>query len=378
MASFSEDGVEVHTLSETNSVNYKIDVKATDWKGDGTRYGNRVITLNDVDINQNNQERGLAVLVLNGDTNVKEAHRVFDTYSDPNAMGAVITYISDIVVNKIVIICSYDAIKTSIELTNYMHSIGSCVWPSVAHVSKGTNYRFSYAAIMNTNMGKIVSESFTPAESFGGSNGFAQVSVVYDTINDLGACGVSRSVVNEIGERLSPGNEYNFTDYVDDTLTNLNLKVGITLYVKCETFTSKEAFDAQNRSRLYVEQYNDRAYVSGNNYGDNSKPDTWETKEGYIDILPNTNVTKITVVGYQYDLSGNKVYKGQVGIRNVHVTQVSRKESSTRSIVLGVNGIRNRSITDNDSYSNPVMKLLNIESNNTISGFNISEFINAP
>lgn len=354
-AVFSSDNAEVVTLSENNSVNNSIDIKS----GGITRE----VMFNKVPYALP-QGNGIAIIVINSVNKEIEHASVYDPNNDLN-VSSMKSCIDGIAAGRIVILASRGAFASTQNMCDYMNKLGSTSWPRNALPYFDRAREISYACVINSDMKKITHEaidwSFKPAN----------INIIFDVMSDIGACGIPYHIVCDIFEHSSTKAEVNYHTFFDGTTKEAHLSTGDILYCTGSIKTSKAAWDAKNKTTIAVGQYNGNVLLTSTTIGTNTKPDTWETFEVYTDIS-SMDVNKISITGQRVVGIGVPL-SGEVSVRNVHATQVSRKGDTDKNLAIGVNGIRSSSITDSNDYENPVMKLLSISSNNALSGYNISE-----
>ncbi|QPI13862.1 hinge connector of long tail fiber, proxima [Serratia phage 4S] len=327
MAYFDEDSFTTQNMSENNAVKYRLRLKGSN--------NNSTSTSPAVFINNTSQlrfapGRGLTVVIF--DSNMQYvAEKTFDTFGDTtNACNSCMIYMDSFGPGFIVAIVSRDAIRSTAAFDEFLSKKGSKSWPGTAMLSRF--YRSSAVILYNTTQQQILAEGYQLTVA---PNGDTSVTMdfVYDTIDDLGATGLTQFAVSDPNEY--DVDNYNGPVFVEQPLTELNLAKGNILLCSYDLFTPKSVWDAGGKSRLSVNYLKGTTWVSGDAKM-STKPDTWERFEFYTTI-PSSDINTLQVKAFRYPSS---VTAGVVKVKNVSVSKALRADKTTGNAAIGVYGAR--------------------------------------
>lgn len=366
MAHFGPSYTESNHLGENNAVKYMINAL-------GTNFDSMVTTpyvkINGVSVLPS-YGRGINAITISPD-GVASNFASFDIYLRPEHLDTLRTYLMSAPSGNLVVLVSYDAIRSSADFDTFMRQYGSASWPGISYLNRTTDtvfvaraHRSSYAAIFNTTLKRFCYENFVgnnPVKAEENTSAYLQV--VFDIVQDVGACGLPVKKVDDINEYFSSGTQYVFKSYFTEPITQWE-----TIYhIKAELYSDSALIAAGGHSRIYLYSSNATGQwltqLAMNNNG--APAGEWTTREGYFK-LPAQSLGSVNwgCNAYRYP-SG--VTAGIAGVRNVTVTPVTRDDDDkVVDAAIGINGIRANSIGNNADYANPVMQLLNLKPNNVI------------
>lgn len=373
MAHFGPSYVESSHLGENNSVKYMI--KALGVNNDSSV---RVpyVSVNDVSVLPS-YGRGMNVITISPDGSASN-FATFDIYGRPEHLETLRTYLMSAPSGNIVVMVSHDAIFSSTDFDAFMRQYGAVSWPGVGYLNRAPDvlftpraYRSSYAAIFNTTLKRFCYENFVgnnPERFVENTNAYLQV--VFDTVVDIGACGLPQKKVDDITEYFSSGAQYMFKSYFSENITQWES----VYHIKAELYSDITLVAAGGHSRVYLFSSNSGGQwltqLALNNNG--APTEEWTTVEGYFKLpAQSAGATSWGCNAYRYPSS---VGIGVAGIRNVTVTPITRDDDDkVVDAAIGVNGIRANSISNNGDFANPVLQLLNLKPNNAITSNDFNE-----
>lgn len=338
IAAFEREDAYFQSLSETNSLMYNLKLSGSN--------GNSTIRGPNVYVNETPRARvaigrGLTVIVLDNKADFVE-QKTFDTYGTPGpSCDSFIEYMKSLSGELIACVISNDAIKSTVEFETYMKTIGSVSWPDRI---VNTYYRTSAAFVYLPKYKKIVMEDYCLSDNAGGTKEDLRViiSTVFDNYDDIGSTGFTKFIVSDPDEYS--GSTYDFKTFAKTTFSEAIVNKGDTLLCTFELYTPQAVWSQasnQGRCRLSVNWELGGVYKGGVPTM-STKPDTWEKFE-FFATIPNDNYDGLAVMAYRYPLA---VTSGTVQVRNVSISHVSRRDKVGVNAAMGINGIRNNSITE--------------------------------
>lgn len=359
-AYFDQDSSTFNSVSENNSVKYKLEVRGSNSdssKGHFVKFnGTNIGTL---------WETGLNVKVLTETGDITDEKVFFGR----GAYGAMHEYLKTVSADKIVVMLSVDRLFQDLTGRNVFESIGAVAFPLDI---LGISSKISYAAIYLPSVGKVVAEG-TMASMGEGVDSSAYIEKVYDTISDIATTGIPQRVISDLGEYFNDnGNTIKQwpSETARDPMSKYHLRSGDMVWIQFEAFRDGEAAQTGGTTRFYHNYYKDGVYVSGYRMGNLTKIGEWEKFSGFFRIPDDVNEVETGVFRFPQD---NNI--GRVGFRNLIIAQVSGEVKTDGNAAIGVNGVRATDIKDNGTYDNPVMNLLNLPLfSKLIDGNNIKEF----
>lgn len=371
MARLGPSSFEAQHLSENNAVKYRLTIRGSN---NDSKVVNPTCSVNGTDYGPG-AGRGLNAVVL--DTNgAFVERRAFDIYGNVEHRSTIITYINSLPVNRIVCLFSFDAMHSSDDLDSFLHNIGSRCWPGKDFLNKSgwTLYRSSYSAVYNSSLRKICLENFVAGNSTQTEDTRSITEVTFDTHMDIGATGLPARIVDDPKEYTGNGTNYSYHEYIPSGKTrwsDYGLVTGDKLVILAELFVSTAAINAGAYAQMHLEWTKaDGSYGGGTGSPQVKVKDTW-TKIKHIVTVPDVVANPTFHLGTYHMPSSVKT--GDVKTRNVILHQIARTETNKQA-AFGVNGIRANNLIDNGNFSNPVMQLLNIPTqNNNITSNNFKE-----
>lgn len=333
MAYFDEDSFTTQNMSENNAVKYRLRLKGSN---NNSTSPSPAVFINNTSQLKFNPGRGLTTVIF--DSNMQYvAEKTFDTFGDTaNACNSCMIYMDSFGPGFIIAAVSRDAIRSSLAFDEYMAKKGSKSWPGAELLGKF--YRSSAVFLYNTTQQQILAEGYQLTVAQNGDTSIT-MDFVYDTVDDLGATGLSQFAVSDPNEYNV--NNYNGPIFVEQPLTELNLAKGDALLCAFDLYTPKSVWDSGGKSRLSINYLKGTTWVSGDAKM-NTKPDTWERFEFYTTI-PNSDINTLQVKAFRYPSS---VTTGVVNVKNVSVSKVLRTDKVTGNAAIGVYGARMNSASE--------------------------------
>lgn len=374
MAHLGPSYVESNHLGENNAIKYMIQALGVNNDSSVTV---PYVKINGVSVLPS-YGRGLNAITISP-TGVASNFATFDIYARPEHLDTLRTYLMSAPSDNIVVLVSYDAIKSSEDFDAFMKQYGAMSWPGSSYLNRQSDalftlraYRSSYAAIFNTTLKRFCYENFVGnnPNSFA-ENTNAYLQVVFDAVPDIGACGLPSRNVDDINEYFSVGKQYEFKRYLHENITTQWESI---YHVQCELHSDQTLVTAGGRCLFYVwTQDSSGTWKNHIWLGTHTPtPGVWAKFEGYFK-LPNqsSGATIFASAAYRYP---SNVSAGTAGVRNVTITRVTRDDDDkVTDAAIGVNGIRANSISNNGNYTNPVLQLLNLKPNNIITSNDFNE-----
>lgn len=343
MADFGQDTITVRTLSESNSVTYRlVACSATSTSNPLTSY----VYLNDVPYGSQTHSVGINIRVFNDANNIVDMKSFVTTATDSTMNNGFVDYMSNLASYPLVLITTFGNTRSSPVIDNWFKSVSSLNWPGAYLFN---NYNYAYCGIYSSALKKIVSEVYYGDDRDGSGKGRAKLEVVYDTPSDIGTVGFPYKPITDPTE-YSSSNVYEFRRYpVNDQLISPTVTYGIqpgaTYSLFSELYASQALFDNGMSTRVNIRWYNGSTLVGSDSIDvPVTNPDQWYKARIELTVPANTN--GFTVVAARYPRNDGVTALG--GIRNVSLTQVS-KGKSAKLAALGVNGVTSNNIIDGTS-----------------------------
>lgn len=364
MAHFGPSYVETEHFGENNAITYKIEALGSN--SNSVTNTTAYVKINGVSVFPTTS-RGLNAVTISP-AGVAINFSTFDIWSRPEHLDTLKTYLMSAPSNNLVVLVSQDAIKSSADFDNFMRQYGAVSWPGAPYLNRETSptlrtAQSSYAAIFNTTLKRFCYENFVGNDASITTDTSAYLKAVFDIVSDVGACGLPSKKVDDITEYFSSGQQYEFKRYLSENITQWES----IYHVQCELRSDQTLVTAGGRSILCVwTQDSSGVWKTNMMLGTTTPiPGEWAKFEGYFKLpAQSVGATIFASAAYRYPSS---VSTGIAGVRNVTITQVTRDDDDkVVDAAIGVNGIRANSMSDNGSYSNPVMQLLNLKPNNIL------------
>lgn len=301
IARVNEQGVQARDLSETFSGKNEIFIKGQQANAGGSC----VATLNGISLKAP-QVKGLGCIHLT-ESGVQD-RRTFD-FSIANDNTKFTTWIGSLTTG-IVLFLSHSQNAADSAVTTFFNSAGSVGWAYHWDETKGT-HRSSYVAIYDIPLKKLMTEQFM---GHGATSHPAQLSVVYDTFDDIGSTGYGDTIVWDENERATAGTstDYQGYNYLRNVkLSEFNINAGETIEFTAELMKSRDAHVGNAQSAMFVQFYNAGKWVKSEYITTTSSdPElTWVTRSKKV-VVP-TGVDEINVSQYRYprrDGTSGEVY----------------------------------------------------------------------
>lgn len=370
MAIFGPESVVTSVISETNSVKYKLCVRGSNAASAITDVE---VTINDVDLidRATQRGRGLNLAVIDVATGTLVEWKYYDIYASNNsvAVAAFRDYIAALPITRIVAIFSYDAMRSTDILDDYMtNTLGSLAWPGSKFINSTiiTNVyvptQSSYCAIYNSKLRKIVCENFvgnSPSSFQEDTRSF--VEIVYDELDDVGGTGIPQRIIDDPTERTGDGSVYAVYTWPNTQTVGSggDLNVGDILSLSGDLYQNQALTTAGGYAVLSVIARNSSNVIIGEKRID-SRTGTvgqFSSQSDYFTI-PSTSAT----IGCTFYHFPSTVKTGVSKVKNVVLTKVSKIPSDAGASAIGVNGIRVNTIKERTSSgaNNPIAALLSM------------------
>ncbi|UYM28902.1 hinge connector of long tail fiber proximal connector [Serratia phage vB_SspM_LC53] len=351
MAGFGEGFVETQIMSENNAVRYKLSV-AAGLKSSAP--SNEYILLQDKPLGEQGNSPGMNVREINLSTNTVISRKIFD-FKNGELVGAnksFVDYMTSLVAkdNTIIVLSTGDRLYSSETVDNWFKSVSSPSWPGTWMCSK---YPCSYVAFYSVHKKKIIQEHTTYSDGvLRDEDVRAQLEVVYDKFDDIGATGFVKRAIEEVAE-ASSDTEYEFKRYPSGApiialMKDYSITPGSKLKASFELFADKALLDSGQSTRLNFRWFKGSTILTSQaNEVPIGQSDRWIKYERYIDVPATAD--GFTVIAARYPRQDTSVGVGAV--RNLILLEVSRQdEAISRSAEFGVNGIRmNKAIDGQNS-----------------------------
>lgn len=362
-AHFDEDSATFTSISENNSVMYKLEVRGSN--ADSTKPAR--IRFNGVEIVGEGYETGLNFKVLTPTGQLHEEKIFFGR----GAALAMRDYLNTIKGDYIIAMASHGELTPDPINDGVFDKLGSVSYPN--HILLRQMPRVSYAAIYSVKMGKIVCEGMQATHGEGQDSSI-QIEKVYDTIDDLAVTGIPQRFLDYPVEYVSEDAEHFELiqwprNEISAPLEDFNIKAGDKLSISFELFRDSAAAAANVTARFFHNYFLDGQYKTGVRYNA-SKKDQWERFEAVYTVPEGVDSVVTGCIRYPTNSS-----EGIVKVRNILITQISGVVKTTGPTSFGVNGVRTTHIQDNGVFDNPVMSLLKLpRDNKQITSNNFKEF----
>lgn len=370
MAHLGPSYVESNHLGENNAIKYMIQAL-------GANLDSSVIVpyvkINGVSVLPS-YGRGLNAITISS-TGVASNFATFDIYGRPEHLDTLRTYLMSAPSDNIVVLVSYDAIKSSEDFDAFMKQYGAVSWPGSSYLNRQPGALFtprsSYAAIFNTTLKRFCYENFVGNNPSRTEDTNAYLQVVFDDVVDIGACGLPSRNVDDINEYFSVGNQYEFKRYLTENITTQWESI---YHVQCELHSDQALVTAGGRCLFYVWTQDSSGIWKTHIWlgTPTPTPGVWTKFEGYFKLpTQSSGATIFASAAYRYP---SNVSAGTAGVRNVTITRVTRDDDDkVADAAIGVNGIRANSISNVGNYTNPVLQLLNLKPKNIITSNDFNE-----
>lgn len=351
MAGFGQDVVTVRTLSESNSVTYRlVACSATAKSVPLASY----VYLNDVPYGSQGHSTGINIRVFNESNTIVSTRSFATTPNESSMNNGFIEFMNTLNPFPLVLITTFGNTRCSPLIDDWFKSVGSVNWPGSYLFN---NYNYAYVGVYSSIEKKILAEVYYGDDVEGNGKGRAKLEVVYDTPSDVGSVGFPFKPINDPTE-YSSTNAYEFRRYpVNDQLisptADYYIKPSTTYTLYSELFASKALTDANMTTRLNIRWYNG-ASLLGSSSIDVPKAEYDKWYKARLEVTVPANANGFTVVAARYPRNDAVVANG--GIRNVSLTQVS-KGKTARMAAIGVNGVTSNNIVDGTVINNLITEI---------------------
>ena len=346
MAGFGEGFVETQIMSENNAVRYKLSVAA------GLKSSvpsNEYILLQDKPFGEQGNSPGMNVREINLSTNTLVSRKIFD-FKNEDVTGATksfVDYISSLKAqdNILVVLSTGDRLYSSSIVDDWFNSVASASWPGTWMCSK---YPCSYVAFYSPSKKKIIQEHVTYSDGVKRDEDVrAQLEVVYDKANDIGATGFAKRIVEEPTEESSDS-LFEFKRYPSGApiiapIKPYNIVPGSKVKATFELWADKALLDSGQTARLNFRWFKGSTILTSQAdevpLGQHGR---WIKYERLIDVPATAD--GFTVIAARYPRQDTI---GLGAVKNLIMVEVTRgDEAITRSAEFGVNGIRMNKAVD--------------------------------
>ncbi|BBC78316.1 long tail fiber protein proximal connector [Escherichia phage EcS1] len=340
MAGFGNGFVETQIISENNAVRYKLSI-AAGLKKSVPAIG--YVLLQDKPLGPQESPPGLTVREFNVATNTIASSKLFE-FKNGEAGGASQAFVDYITAlsskpNVIVILTSGDRLYSNAAIDTWFLNASATSWPGTWRCSK---FPCSYVAFYSPLYKKIVQEHATYSDDILRQEDVrAQLEIVYDKFNDIGATGFSKRSIEDPTE-YSSSTEFDFVRYpigapIIAPMADYSLRAGSKVKVSFELYASADLLATGQTVRISFRWFKDTAILtSQTNEVALGQADRWIKYERVLDVPATADGFTIIVSRYP-----RQPEPGLGAIKNLIMTEVSRQdEALTRPAEFGVNGIR--------------------------------------
>lgn len=287
------------------------------------------------------RRRGLTLATFNQDMTLTYL-ATFDIYSDVNALLTLSNRLMDIKDTEIMVLASYDAINSSVDLDNTFKHLGSAVWPGREFFNKSTNHkRSSYAAIVCGKKRNVVAEKLV---GYNMPQPQAIIEISFSDPLSIGNSGFGEPIITDLDLRGSSGNKELVYSWANKkTLTELGIKVGDSFLV-----CSQGEIDAIAAAAGVWLDY-DVVYYNSSNGIIRTKSTSIKSVEGWEqvairDTIP-TGCVYITIQATKKS-SGGGALVGTVYAKNTVMQRSDNTTSRSNTVSFGVYGTSLKSYDD--------------------------------
>lgn len=349
MIDFSQDMVEVNTISESNSVAFKINLGASAFGNPKNSY----LKINDVDFGAVPTAPGLNVRALNSLITPPETKSFNLTNVNSSMNTSFIDWIN-LQTAPIILIVSSGILRSSDSVDSWFSGVGSVNWPGSFLCN---NYQYSYVGIYSTTKKKMIMESMAGYNS-SPNDAFCVLETVCDTLEDIGSTGFIKSAIYDPNETLTT-TDYEFKRYPIDgglvaPIANYGIKPNSIMMLCGELLQSSEMVAAGQTTRLNIRWYNGSTLISSSSISPpNNIVDQWYNFQDNFSVVP-ANANGFTIVVARYPRNDSVV--ALAGVKNITFSEVSRADKTTGPASIGVNGVQMNTFVDS-SIGNLLLEL---------------------
>ncbi|ADJ19561.1 long tail fiber protein proximal connector [Acinetobacter phage 133] len=348
MASLNDERVQVQTVSESNSVAFKLNVAGV------TRHSSPqvpYVMLNDTPLGVQTFGNGINVRVLGANNTILDRKEFQTTNVDGTVNSAFVSYMNAI--TGIAIISSGPNMKASPAIDAWFSQSYSIAWPGAFICN---NYDVAYVATYSGASKRIVMEANLCDD--GTDKGRATIETVYDSLSDIGATGFAYKAIYDPTE-YSSESLYELKRYpVDNVLISpfneYGIVPGTNMLLSCELFASQSLIQAGMTTRLNLRWYNGSTLVDAKSFEVNAlTPDKWIKFDEYVKVPLNANGFTIVVSRYPR----NNAIAARAAVRSLVFNLVSGPDELSTDAAIGVNGIKTSNFIQGTESSKRIMNL---------------------
>lgn len=348
MASLNDERVQVQTVSESNSVAFKLNVAGiTRHSAPQVPY----VMLNDKPLGVQTFGNGINVRVLGANNDILDRKEFQTTNVDGTVNSAFVSYMNS--VTGIAIISSGPNMRSSPVIDAWFSQNYSVAWPGAFICN---NYDVAYVATYSGSSKRIIMEANLCDD--GTDKGRAVIETVYDSLSDLGSTGFAYKAIYDPTEYTSES-LYELKRYPSDTVLvspigEYGIVPDTNMSLSCELFASQSLIQAGMTTRLNLRWYNESTLIDAKSLEVNAlTPDKWIKFDEYVKVPLNANGFTIVVSRYPR----NNAVAARAGVRSLVFNLVSIPDKLSTDAAIGVNGIKMSNLTQGTESRKRIMNL---------------------
>jgi hypothetical protein len=328
IASFAKDVIEASVFSEADAVVYQFKI------GGATNYSTApYLKRNDEDLTGTTL-KGLNLRGFKTANGIPEI-KSFELTPTDSTMNTGFTSYMNSSGNPYVIIMSGPGLKSSPSVDTWFKSVGSVNWPGTFLAN---NYSCGYVGIYNSARKKIVSEVLLSTD--GTDKNLAELSVVFDELNDIGAVGMPSRIVYDT-EEYATMNGYEYkrfpTNNAINKMSDYGLLPGAVVELSADLYADAVMTSSNMKTRVNLRWYNASNALVDSSTILESNGTGW-TSIGKYSTAPAA-ATGFTVVVSRFPR--NDAVTGKSSIKNIVLTETSRDGSKKNgNAIIGIHGIK--------------------------------------
>lgn len=351
MAAFGQGFVQAEVLSENNAVKYRLSIAGSCTKSTIRPY----VRLQNEAFGPQTFSQGVTTVEVDIKTRtiISTKNYIFDDNENSAVNQAFITYMETLLTNRLIILITDGKYKTSDKLTTWFHEHGSAAWPTKWDLN---HFDMAYSAFYVSGLNTITAEHVLYNDGKTVEPVSANLDVVFDYFNDIGATGFPRRTIEYDQEAvanpgeteiirlpISPGN-------IQVPLSDYGLVPGNTMYLKAQLFADDVLSSEQSVVELTVRWIDNEGSLVGRPtklQTSDLNPNQWTSFEREVEIPDGAIFFTLYIYKSDGGLTGTPNGTGKA--RNIVFTEMSRPATPVmRSAEFGVNGIRMNNMIDNN------------------------------
>ncbi|ADG36196.1 gp35 hinge connector of long tail fiber [Acinetobacter phage Acj61] len=345
MMNVDKDLISVRMVSESNSVAYKMNIGVPSSGNPKNAY----LKINDKELHSSpgsvTSSTGLNIRTFNTPDKWNEVKNFTLSSNDASTINTGFIDYMNSVTDKLVVIYSGTALRSSARIDDWFASVSSKNWPGADRCNR---FSFTYIGLYSPSKRKIIAEAYKGYHDLLPNDSFNTLEVVYDSLDDIGAVGFAKSAVYDSKEYVTTS-EYEFVRYPTDAglvapLADYGLRPNSLVMLSGELFQSAELVAAGLVTRLNVRWY--RGTTLRDSFSISPPVDVketwWKMPDTFLNIPADAD--GFTIVAARYPR--NDALNALAGIKNIALTEVGRKDEKSTPASIGVNGIKTNNLVE--------------------------------